>query len=776
MTRFLLSISLFLVGLSGAFAQIQYGGEPLAWQRDIELTPMLELVLMKAINLPSIIEEDLERDAYKEFGFRFGIDHAANLTTENSGQWETLANGDRVWRVVIVCPDALSIALRFGEFEMPAGGEVFVYDTHKTHFIGALTQLNNKPWKSLALSQIYSDKIVVELHLDKKVNDDTWKLSIDQITHGYRPMRSSYEEIAAMDRGPFGNSGGCNIGINCPEGAEWQCEKKSVALITSGGSAVCSGALINNTDQDGTPYFLTANHCLGGENNWVFYFNHESPSCTGNTGPTNQSISGSSLVANNGGSDFGLLELSSTPPPSYDVVYAGWDNSDALTVTSATGIHHPSGDLKKICHEFDAPSQDFVSGSQVWYISEWEEGVTEGGSSGSPLFDQNHRIIGQLYGGYAACSGQVNNGEADWYGRFGVSWDGTNSGNRLRDWLDPSNSGVTSLDPYPNCGVTYAIDAQAQALTNIPEALCSSENVVPQFTLKNNGTEVLTSCTISYTYNGGAANTIDWTGNLVEDATELIILPALTPVSGLNTVTVSLSNPNGQVDENSLNNSLLGDFMFSVGQTTINLSLLTDDYGYETYWEIREPNGSVLASGGNTLVGPDGGGAQNAGGNDPGAYPDNTLIEETINFWSWGCYEFFIVDDWGDGICCAYGDGYYSIVDGDGDLMAAGDEFGETESKQFGMELGLSIEENVEIGSLSIYPNPSNGHVQIDLPPYGFAANVTIHDPTGRRVFAQQLSATGGTISLDLQRLSAGTYFVKVVGGDSVLTNTLILR
>ena len=142
------------------------------------------------------------------------------------------------------------------------------------------------------------------------------------------------------------------MNVNCPEGADWQNEKKAVALIVEGGSAVCSGALVNNTAQDGTPYFLTANHCLSGGNptaNWVYYFNHESATCTGNTGPTNQSISGSTLKANRAGSDFCLVHLNDTPPQSWDVWYAGWDNSDdAAAVSSAVGIHHPDGDVKKI--------------------------------------------------------------------------------------------------------------------------------------------------------------------------------------------------------------------------------------------------------------------------------------------------------------------------------------------------------------------------------------------------------------------------------------------
>ena len=111
---------------------------------------------------------------------------------------------------------------------------------------------------------------------------------------------------------PFGNSGACNINVNCPEGDDWQVENQSVALIVSGGFAACSGAMVNNTANDGTPYFLTANHCLGSPNSWTYYFNHESATCSGSTGPTNNSISGGTLLVADGGSDVALIELSST--------------------------------------------------------------------------------------------------------------------------------------------------------------------------------------------------------------------------------------------------------------------------------------------------------------------------------------------------------------------------------------------------------------------------------------------------------------------------------
>ena len=138
---------------------------------------------------------------------------------------------------------------------------------------------------------------------------------------------------------------------------------------------------MNNTANDGTPYFLTANHCLGNPGNWVYYFNHESATCTGNTGPTNQSISGGTLLVNSGQSDVALIGLSK-PRPQISTC-----NTPVGTPRHGAQQHGghppPSGDLKKFACD-DSPSQQNQFGAAVWYIDQWELGVTEGGSSGRP--------------------------------------------------------------------------------------------------------------------------------------------------------------------------------------------------------------------------------------------------------------------------------------------------------------------------------------------------------------------------------------------------------
>ena len=195
----------------------------------------------------------------------------------------------------------------------------------------------------LATGLVAGDASVVEVHCPSdRVNEV--ELTIDQVVHAYRDVvgkASLVAEALGVERGPYGNSGDCNINVNCPEGATWQCEKRSVALILSGGFAVCTGALVNNTAQDGSPLFLTANHCLGGSvGNWTFVFNHETEGCTATTAPPTKRLAApkSSKTA-----ALRILRSCCWMKPSGQLrrLYAGWDGTDATTVQNTTGIHHP---------------------------------------------------------------------------------------------------------------------------------------------------------------------------------------------------------------------------------------------------------------------------------------------------------------------------------------------------------------------------------------------------------------------------------------------------
>jgi hypothetical protein len=289
----------------------------------------------------------------------------------------------------------------------------------------------------------------------------------------------------------IGDSGPCQVNINCSEGDEWQTQKRGVArmLMRIGSSYFwCTGSLINNTLQDGSPLFLTAEHC--GRNAsatdlmyWQFYFNLEMPGCSAfGFPPLNMMVGADQLALGPllGGSDFQLLRLRQTPPPAWNLYWNGWNRED-IPSNSGVGIHHPSGDVKKISTYTNqiSSANPLVSGQQmanssawrvIWTETENGHGVVEGGSSGSPLFNEEGLIIGTLTGGSSACDNPTS---PDYYGKLWYHWDknGPNPEERLAGFLDPINANIQSLqgyDPYrqenPSPGfVTATLNSQQDA-------------------------------------------------------------------------------------------------------------------------------------------------------------------------------------------------------------------------------------------------------------------------------------------------------------------------
>ena len=740
--RNIYSTSIVLLSISlcsfSALSQINYGGSPsfIVNQEFLSGTQ----VVMPALSRDILAQEDAVTDQIKEVPWRFGVENEVNYTPINSGYW-TVEGDENVWRLEIVCHDATSISVRFAEFGLEKGAYLFVWAKETHEFIGKFDHRSKKDWGGLATGVLEGADVIVELHQLISMGT-TAPILIDQVVYGYRSLLLHPESMTAFERGPFGNSGACNIDVNCPEGALWATETRSVALIVSGGSAACTGALINNTLNDGTPYFLTANHCLGNPGTWIYYFNHESPTCNGNTGPTNQSISGGSLLVSDGASDFALIELSEIPPASFNVQYAGWDAS-GNTPLNATGIHHPSGDLKKICFEEDSPYFATAGGAAVWMIDQWELGVTEPGSSGAPLFDNNHRIIGQLYGGAAACAGNVNNGQLDYYGRFNESFT-LGAG----EYLDPNDSGITVWDGYPDGAVSYANDAGVSIVGSPEGIICGAASISLDMVLMNTGTETLTSASLTYNVNGTSAQQDNWNGSLAQYETVTIAIPSFDAIGGDNVVTAEVSNPNGMADENALNNNSEVVFTSFTGETVdFMLALRLDDYGSEISWEIKQL-GTVIYSGGPYSDDTDGEIIQ----------VDLCLVE--------GCFLFIINDSYGDGLCCEYGNGHWDILNDSGEIIAHGNgEFGETETEQFctndepdGIEALTSIAQGL------IYPNPANESLTIEFPTMNGLLIIT--DCTGRKMMSEQIgNETSKT--LDVSSWSEGMYILTLMGRDS---------
>ncbi len=458
---------LFLFLFVGLFlqtnAQVSLGGTPKSSNPNLRLSTNVPTFTTPNIDLTAIRAEDAINDQ-SEGLYRFAIPFQVNYDANEVGTWENLPDGGKLWRINLSAPEAVSMNLIFGRFHLPENSLMYIYNQDKSQILGAFSSHNNKMTGSLATALIDSDFITVEYYEPSTARGKR-EIVISQIAHGYRGLKQNISERGIDD------SGNCQVNVNCsPEGdGIWQDHKKGVARIIINGSGLCSGSLIGNTSNDCKPLFLTADHCIAGtfdavsapNANIVFYWNYERVGCANTGTPANQTTSGATVLANdNSGSssDFALMELSSNPKDFYDVYFNGWDRS-GTTGTGGKGIHHPAGDVKMVATHSSNPAS--VTAGRYWELY-WDAttngySVTEGGSSGSPLFRTNGRILGQLLGGSSVnCSDPANDRAV--YGKISYSW--TNGGTasnqrRLSPWLDPTGTGQTTLDgSYDPCAVT----------------------------------------------------------------------------------------------------------------------------------------------------------------------------------------------------------------------------------------------------------------------------------------------------------------------------------
>jgi lysyl endopeptidase len=750
-----LLVSLFFSFSFLLSAQVTNEGIPESWKWNEEKN--LTSVKLPPFDLKALQDEDAIFDTQFDRPWRFGKEFDVNYGLKNSGEWTEMENGDRIWRIRFHSKGAITLNFLLENFSIPRGAKIYLYSNDRTALLGAYDATQNNDAKVLGTWLVDGDDVWIEYFEPKKVAGQGM-FTIKKVVHGYR----SQLQFAA-DKG-LNDSGNCNLDVDCEIDADLEAlknhAKKGVVMLLSGSSGFCSGSLINNTNNDGTPYVLTARHCGTSPANWAFRFNWISPNpvcaTTQNStnGPTTQTMSGAQSRANRQQSDFHLVEINNPIPGDWDVVWNGWDRSDAAP-PKTFGIHHPSGDIMKVCVDNDAPYHANSPG-QVWWLDQWETGVTEPGSSGSPLFDDNGRIIGQLWGGAAACSGTSNNGLHDYYGRFGISWNtGTTAATRLRDWLDPNDTGVVFQNAYPAFEV-LDLDAGV-SIANVPQLLCEN-TISPIITVRNLGNNTLVSADISYHLNDEEETTINWTGSLETGEVDTIELDPI-QIFGAGTFYATLENPNGGQDESEGNNSASANFNLpDVFETTeIHFFLQPDNYGNETTWEFVNSSGDVLYSGG------------------PYAQGNTTPIEATFNVDAEDCYTFTIFDSWGDGICCAWGNGSYSLTTAEGDIIIEGGDFGSSESTIFSNYTFLGQTEQELDASVSLYPNPTNGIVYFGNST-GNSLSFEIFNMLGQKITSGLIN--GENHSVDLSAVKTGLYFVKINDqiNQTTVTKKLIVR
>lgn len=709
----ILSLLSLIAFASLSFAQVSVDIPPLSSKADFIRNYEFESVRLYHPNMAVVANEDQLAEEQGQPP-RYSVFLPVGISTATGGTWMELKGGARLWRLRMESNGALATTLLFNEFSIPEGGLVHIYNDDRSQILGAFTSQNNADGGNYASQILLGQACTIEYYEPASVRGQG-SIDIDKLGYCYRYI---YGPESAEERG----SDPCQVDVNCsPEGNNWQDEKRGVVrvgLVFPFGGSWCTGSMVNNTSLDCAPYILTALHCTESSNSsnfgqYTFYFNYESSGCGSGSAPQNQTVVGCTEVANsndgggNSGSDFSLLEATSSIPSSYNTYYNGW-NAQSAASGSGVGIHHPAGDRKKISTyttTLQSTSWGSASGSHwrvFWSATNNGHGVTEGGSSGSPLFDNQGRIVGTLTGGGSFCSSPNS---PDQYGKMSYHWQ-SNPGDDLKDFLDPANTGQLTLSgTYAPCTPPTTYDAGISDIESPAGSICDN-SITPVVTLTNYGGNTLTSVIINYNVDGTGTQQFNWTGSLGTNQSETVTLPAMSVSSGNHTFNAFTTSPNNQNDDEPGNNGAASAFSITIADSYVTLILNLDDYGSETTWQFVQDGGGIVASG--------------------GPYNDfeNIQIEEEICVASGECYTFTIFDSFGDGICCYtgtqnpnYSDGNYSIGNAEGNSIYTGSEFDSQEVVNFCIPAGPDncstifnpFESNAS--GFALYPNSGGGYI-----------------------------------------------------------------
>ncbi len=530
----------------------------------IAATPSADaLGSIDALMLPAPDLSKLQLEDSKRIGgpYRYGIQVPVDglrvdALNDGGGRWSQHKDGSLRWSRDIVAPGALTLDFHFAQLQLPTGAKLVIRGEGKGNAreIGAADLSGNGAYWS---PYVLGERATLELSVPAGARDKL-VMELASATHGYRGL---FERAGGMEK-----SGSCNVDTACPAGDAWRAQIDSVGHYTfsqGGSSYVCTGTLVGNTALNTTPYFLTANHCVSTATvagTIVVYWNYQSSTCrtpgsTSSGTPLSKTIathsqSGTTLIATNAASDFALLRLNASVPSGANPYFSGWD-ATGTTPSSAVGIHHPSGHEKRIAVEDQALQVSAYgggTGTTHWRVVDWDQGTTEGGSSGSGLWNQNKLLVGQLHGGSAACGNNLS----DYYGRLSVSWTGGGTAaTRLRDHLAPSSS-ATTLNGYrpgstgnvaPTANYSFTVSGLTATFT---DSSSDSDGSIASRSWNFGDGTTSTATNPSKTYAAGGTYSVTLTvtdnGGLTNATTKSVTVTAPPPSGGTLTKGVAVTN------------------------------------------------------------------------------------------------------------------------------------------------------------------------------------------------------------------------------------------
>jgi PKD repeat protein len=798
----ILRFGLLILGLQvGVFAQ-----QSLAHTSKLELSKEVPTLALQTPDLNTLAAEDILRDKQGVL-YRIGVALPAHLTPQNSGFWSTNPDGSRTWQIVVSAPGAEALSYLFEKFVLHGGSTLRIQNLGGQDVHPLLTSADVEAHQMQNAALCGGSKHI--LTLTEPAYTTPSEIYIDRVMYNYRSTGFDVEE-------KINESATCEVNINCsPVGDAWQDEKRGVArvyVIEGNQAGWCSGSLINNTAQDCKPYFLTALHCgvsatAANMNQWKFYFRYEAAACTNPTtvgSLASYFVTGCLRIADaadgggNSGSDFLLLKLGNANNEStvitnlksanLNAYWNGW-NASASPTTGGVGIHHPAGDIKKIStFSGNTVSTQWgtASGSHwrvTWTANSNGYGVTEGGSSGSPLFDNTGNIIGTLTGGGSYCTSQT---APDQYGKMAYHWtnNGTTAILQLKPWLDPANLNVLvfggSADPC----------TQTTPVAPVANFAADATNVTPGTTV--NFTDLSTGIPTSWAWT--VSPTTGWSYAAGSSAS------TQNPQIVFNTVgqyTVSLTATNAQGSDAEIKNNYIvvaqvtgpctasavcDEYIATVSFNTINS---TSTCGNNGYTDFTGTSTSLAQGTAYTLtITP--------------AIVNNTQSTAYTNDEIAAWIDFnndFDFNDAGEQVA------YVLVATGwtntfnvtiplasytgavrmrvrisyqpDGAITPCGAaSYGETEDYTINITSGAGLNDN-PLGLVQMYPNPAQDLVYIDLKNLSENGLIEILDINGK-ILSQTSGLAGQINTVDIAHLANGLYHVRMSANGQQITQRLI--
>ncbi len=772
----------------------------------IELSKAVPTRYIQAPDLSAIRAEDDLRDKQGML-YRIGVAVQTNINPNQEGAWINQPDGSRVWQIIISAPGAEAISYLFEHFVLYGGSTLRIQNLYgqDVHPILTSQDVESHQMQNAALCAGATHVLT----LTEPAYTTPSEIFIDRVMYNYRSTGyGSTEKINESDP--------CEVNVNCsPVGDAWQNQKRGVArvyVVEGSQAGWCSGSLINNTAQDCKPYLLTALHCgvnstAANMNQWKFYFGYEAPTCTNPTtvgSLASHFITGCLRIADsndgggNSGSDFLLVKMGNNTNEStvvtnlksaaFNAYWNGWNASPSPT-TGGASIHHPSGDIKKIS-TFSGNTISTQWGSATgshwrvtWTANANGHGVTEGGSSGSPLFDAAAgNIIGTLTGGASYCTSLS---APDQYGKMAFHWtnNGTPAAEQLKPWLDPANLNVLvfggSADP---CTPTTPVAPTANFTAN-------TTNITPGTTVSF--TDLSLGLPTSWSWTVSPATGWSFAGGTTATSQN----PQITFNNiGQYTITLTASNAQGSDDEIKNNyivvaqltgpctaSGVCDEYINTVSFNTINNTSACGNNGYTDFTNTS----TSLAQGSTyTLT------------ITPGIIGSTSSAYSNDEIAAWIDYNNdFDFDDAGEQVAYVLvANGWNNVFNvtvplasytgnvrmrvrisyqPDGAITPCGPaSYGETEDYTINLTSGAGISDN-PLAAVQIYPNPANELLYIDLKDLKNIQNIAIFDMNGKQI--QTITdIQAGINTMQIDHIQAGMYQVRIQQDGYQYTQRLI--